>query len=62
MIMNMVKFDPFREPRGSQNEMTGLFAGVAPSRGRDEMASGYWIPSVDIFEDKVKRPSRGRSR
>jgi len=49
--MNIVKYDPFRELRGLQDEMTRLFAGVAP-RGREEMASGAWIPSVDIFEDK----------
>lgn len=49
--MNVVKYDPFRELRGLQDEMTRLFAGVAP-RNREEMASGSWIPSVDIFEDK----------
>ncbi len=30
MIMNIVKYDPFRELRGLQDEMTRLFAGVAP--------------------------------
>lgn len=49
--MNIVKYDPFRELRSLQDEMTRLFAGVAP-RNREEMASGSWIPSVDIFEDK----------
>lgn len=51
--MNMIKYDPFRELRTLQDEMTRLFAGVAPrSVGRDEMTGGAWIPSVDIFEDK----------
>ncbi|HMQ04668.1 MAG TPA: Hsp20/alpha crystallin family protein [Pyrinomonadaceae bacterium] len=51
--MNIVKYDPFRELRNLQDEMTRLFVGVSP-RGldREEMAGGSWIPSVDIFEDK----------
>jgi HSP20 family protein len=53
MIMNIVKYDPFRELRSLQDEMTRLFTGVAPSGyGRDEMMHGAWSPSVDIFEDK----------
>ena len=51
--MNIVKYDPFRELRSLQDEMTRLFTGVAPSGyGRDEMMHGAWSPSVDIFEDK----------
>lgn len=49
--MNIVRYDPFRELRNLQDEMTRLFAGVAP-RDRDEMNFGAWSPSVDIFEDK----------
>lgn len=49
--MSMIKYDPFRDLRNLQDEMTRLFVGVAP-RGREEMARGSWIPSVDIFEDK----------
>jgi HSP20 family protein len=53
--MNIVKYDPFRELRSLQDEMTRLFTGVAPSGyGRDEMMHGAWSPSVDIFEDKDK--------
>lgn len=53
MIMNIVKYDPFRELRGLQDEMTRLFAGVAPaSFNRDEFARGTWSPNVDIYEDK----------
>src|SRR5215210_1322935 len=53
MNMNIVKYDPFRELRSLQDEMTRLFAGTMPASGsREEMAHGSWIPSVDIFEDK----------
>jgi len=51
MIMNIVKYDPFRELRNIQDEMTRLFTGVAPSN-REEMFSGAWNPTVDIFEGK----------
>jgi HSP20 family protein len=53
MNMNIVKYDPFRELRGLQDEMTRLFTGVMPASGnREEMTHGTWAPSVDIFEDK----------
>ena len=51
--MSMVKYDPFRELRSLQDEMTRLFSGVVPaSYGREEMTHGAWAPSVDIYEDK----------
>src|SRR6476661_4842521 len=53
MIMNIIKYDPFRELRGLQDEMTRLFAGAMPAN-REESARGSWAPSVDIFEDKEK--------
>jgi HSP20 family protein len=53
MNMNIVKYDPFRELRSLQDEMTRLFTGVVPaSFNREEMTHGAWAPSVDIFEDK----------
>lgn len=53
MIMNIVRYDPFRELRNLQDEMTRLFSGVAPSSlSREEMMHGAWNPSVDIYEDK----------
>jgi HSP20 family protein len=53
MNMNIVKYDPFRELRSLQDEMTRLFAGVVPTSGnREEMTHGSWAPSVDIYEDK----------
>ncbi len=51
--MNVVKYDPFRELRNLQDEMTRLFTGSRPaSFNREEMTHGAWAPSVDIFEDK----------
>lgn len=53
MIMNIVKYDPFRELRNLQDEMTRLFTGVAPAGySREDMMSGGWNPSVDIWEEK----------
>jgi HSP20 family protein len=51
--MNVVKYDPFRDLRNLQDEMTRLFTGVMPaSYNREEMTHGAWAPSVDIYEDK----------
>jgi HSP20 family protein len=53
MIMNIVKYDPFRELRNLQDDMTRLFTGVSPSGfNREEMMHGAWSPSVDIYEEK----------
>lgn len=51
--MNIAKYDPFRELRGLQDEMTRLFTGALPAQiSREEMLNGSWMPSVDIFENK----------
>jgi HSP20 family protein len=50
MNMSIVKYDPFRELRSLQDEMTRLFSGVMPAN-REEMTHGAWAPSVDIYED-----------
>ena len=53
MIMNIVRYDPFRDLRNLQDEMTRLFTGVAPGgAGREDMMNGAWSPRVDIFENK----------
>lgn len=53
MIMNIVKYDPFKEFRGLQEDMARIFAGVAPlGANREEMLNGAWAPKVDIFENK----------
>ena len=50
--MNIVRYDPFRDLRGLQDEMNRLFSSTF-SRGSDEqMFGGAWTPSVDIFENK----------
>ncbi|MBK8302947.1 MAG: Hsp20/alpha crystallin family protein [Chloracidobacterium sp.] len=51
--MNIVKYDPFKEFRGLQEDMARIFSGVAPLRvDREEMLNGAWAPKVDIFENK----------
>ena len=52
MIMNIVRYDPFRELRGLQNEVNRLFSGAMPRDREDDMLGGVWNPRVDIFEDK----------
>lgn len=53
--MSIVKYDPFRELRSLQDEMTRLFTGVMPANfNREEMTHGAWAPSVDIYEDKER--------
>lgn len=49
--MNVVRYDPFRDLRGLQNEVNRLFSGVMP-RDREDMLGGAWNPRVDIFENK----------
>ena len=52
MIMNIMKYDPFRELRSLQDDMNRLFLSNF-SRGSEEgFMSGAWSPSVDIFENK----------
>ena len=50
--MSVMKYDPFRELKGLQDDMTRLFAGVVPSNREDFMTGGAWSPNVDIYEDK----------
>lgn len=51
--MNVIKYDPFRELRGLQDEMNRIFTGITPVGGnREDMLNGAWSPRVDIFENK----------
>lgn len=51
--MSVIKYDPFRELRGLQDEMNRLFNSNFSSRYKQEdMASGGWSPSVDIYESE----------
>lgn len=53
--MNIVKYDPFRDLRNLQDEMTRLFTGSRPAQfDREQMTHGSWAPNVDIFEDKER--------
>ena len=52
MIMNIIKYDPFRDLRSLQDEMNRLFSSNLPRiSGQEEMSTG-WSPSVDIFESE----------
>ena len=52
--MNIVRYDPFRDLRGLQDEMNRLFSSTFSRGGanEDQMTRGAWNPSVDIFENK----------
>ena len=51
--MSMSKYDPFRELKTLQDEMNRLFMTSIPRGfGEEDMASGGWSPSVDIFESE----------
>lgn len=51
--MSVIKYDPFRELRGLQDEMNRLFMTNFPRGFNDEdMASGGWTPNVDIYESE----------
>lgn len=50
--MNVVKYDPFRDLRGLQDEVNRLFSGQFSRTSQDEVLRGAWSPSVDIFENK----------
>src|ERR1043165_2749829 len=50
--MNVVRYDPFRELRSLQDEMTRLFTGVQSGNDAGEMTGSSWYPKVDIYEDK----------
>lgn len=53
--MTMIKYDPFRELRGLQDEMNRLFnLGVSRSGNGEDIVRGAWSPSVDIFENQDK--------
>jgi len=53
MIMNVVRYDPFRDIRTLQDEVNRLFSATASSNtGREDMMNGAWMPKVDIYENK----------
>jgi HSP20 family protein len=51
--MSIVRYDPFRDLRGLQEEVNRLFSSSLSRDFRDEsIARGAWNPQVDIFENK----------
>lgn len=53
IFMNVVRYSPFRELRGLQDEMNRIFTSVVPFSGeREELFGQAWTPRVDIFENK----------
>jgi HSP20 family protein len=50
--MSIIKYDPFRELRGLQDEMNRLFMSNYSRSSEEGFASGAWNPQVDIFENK----------
>jgi HSP20 family protein len=52
--MSIVRYDPFRDLRGLQEEVNRLFStNLSRAFGDDEgIARGAWNPSVDIYENK----------
>lgn len=50
MIMNIIKYDPFRDLRSLQDEMNRLFSTSFPRISNQEEMSTGWSPSVDIYE------------
>lgn len=51
--MSIIKYDPFRELRSLQDEMNRLFMTNLPrSVVQEDLASGGWSPSVDIYESE----------
>jgi HSP20 family protein len=52
MIMNIIKYDPFRDLRSLQDEMNRLFSASFPRGSNQEEMSTGWSPSVDIYESE----------
>lgn len=50
MIMNIIKYDPFRDLRSLQDEMNRLFSTSFPRISNQEEMSAGWSPSVDVYE------------
>ncbi len=51
--MSILKYDPFKELKSLQDEMNRLFMTSLPRNiSEEEMASGGWSPSVDIYESE----------
>lgn len=52
--MAIVKYNPFRELRGMQEQMNRLLNLAWNREGSEDMAEGVWQPPVDIYEDETE--------
>lgn len=51
--MSIIRYDPFRDLRTLQEEVSRLFTGNLPRAFDDEgIARGSWSPNVDIYENE----------
>src|SRR5215212_157630 len=51
--MSIVRYDPFRDLRGLQDEVNRLFStNLSRVFGDEGIARGAWNPNVDIYENK----------
>lgn len=51
--MSIIRYDPFRDLRGLQDEVNRLFStNLSRAFGEEGIARGAWSPSVDIYENK----------
>jgi len=51
-VMNIVRFDPFREMATLQDRVNRIFADAYNRHGEDDLTTrGAWVPPVDIFEN-----------
>jgi HSP20 family protein len=51
VIMNLVRFDPFREMAVLQDRVNRVFGNLDRRFDDDVTARGTWVPPVDIFEN-----------
>jgi len=51
-MMNVMRYDPFRDLRNLQEEVNRLFTtSLARAFGDEGIERGAWTPNVDIYED-----------
>lgn len=51
MIVDLVKYDPFREMRNLQDEVNRLFSSSFSRSNKSDPVRGSWNPNVDIYEN-----------
>lgn len=50
-MANITRWDPFRDLLNLQNEMTRLFSRTTSGDGADMLATGSWVPAIDVLEE-----------